>query len=184
MRRSTERGQALPLLAILLVLAAALAVVVAELGSAAVQRARARTAADAAALAGAAATPSAAAAAARAVAEANGAELVAFTVDGAIVEVDVRHGRATARATAEATAPPASALAGASPALAAAFARAEQLLGRPVDVAGVSADGRTVEVSEMDSGPLAAAAGNAGLCRQAPPARPVHFRACPPTPPG
>ena len=68
MRRSPERGQAVPLLAALLVVAAVVALVVAELGVAAVHGAQARTAADAAALAGAADGE----AAARAVAADNG----------------------------------------------------------------------------------------------------------------
>ena len=97
MRRPQERGQALPLLAAVLVVAAAAALVVADLGVAAVERAKARTAADAAALAGAAEGE----AAARQVAAANGRELVSFTRDGVVVEVVVRAGRAAARATAE-----------------------------------------------------------------------------------
>jgi hypothetical protein len=96
-RHPSERGQVLPLLAGVLVVAAVVALVVADLGVAAVQRARARTAADAAALAGAAEGE----AAARAVAAANDGELVSFVVDRRVVEVVVAVGRARARATAE-----------------------------------------------------------------------------------
>ena len=97
MRQPSDRGQALPLLAAVLVVAGVVALVVADLGVAAVERAKARTAADAAALAGAAEGE----AVARRVAAANGASLVSFGRDGPLVEVVVRHGRATARATAE-----------------------------------------------------------------------------------
>ena len=95
--RSFERGQALPLLAAVLVVAAVVALVVADLGVAAVQRAQARTAADAAALAGAAEGE----AAARSVAAANGGEVVSYVVDRRLVEVVVTVGAARARATAE-----------------------------------------------------------------------------------
>jgi hypothetical protein len=100
-RRSPERGQALPLLVAVLVVAAVVALVVADLGVAAVERAKARTAADAAALAGAAGGEGAA----RQMAGANGGQLVSFVVDGLVVEAVVRYGRATARATAEAIPP-------------------------------------------------------------------------------
>jgi hypothetical protein len=159
------------------VLAAAVAVLIANLGVAAVQRAQARTAADAAALAGAAEGE----AAARQVAADNGAELVGYAVDGTIVEVVVTRGRARARATAEAT--PAGP-AGASPALAAALARAEQLLGRPVPVDAVGDDGAsfTVDPSAVDD--VRAVAADSGLCFQAGPTGPVHFEPCLPSSPG
>ena len=95
--RPSERGQALPLLAGILVVAGVVALVVADLGVAAVQRAQARTAADAAALAGAAEGE----AAAREVAAANDGELLSFVADRRTVEVVVAVGRAQARATAE-----------------------------------------------------------------------------------
>lgn len=97
--RASERGQVLPIVAAVLVVAAAVALVVGQLGVAAVHRAQARTAADAAALAGAAEGE----ASARSLAAANGAELVSFARDGVVVEVVVRYGRARARATAEGT---------------------------------------------------------------------------------
>lgn len=95
-RRGTERGQATPLLAIVLVLAALLLVPTGLLLRAAIERAEARSAADAAALAGAAAGEDEA----RAVAAANDATLVDYRSIGDVVEVTVVVGdrRATARA--------------------------------------------------------------------------------------
>lgn len=181
MHRSSERGQVLPLLAALVVLAAAVALVVAELGAAAVQRARARTAADAAALAGAAAGELAA----RAAAEANDADLVEYRSQGRLVAVVVRFGDARAQATAEGVpALPGGVPAGTAPATAAALARAAQLLGRPVPVVDLSADGRSVTVDPGALADVERVAADAGLCRQAPSARPVHFAACLPSPPG
>jgi hypothetical protein len=172
-----DRGQALPLLVALLVLACALAVVVVDLGAAAVQRARARTAADAAALAGAAEGEHAA----RAVAADNDAELVSFRADGDVVEVLVRRGRATARATAEGASRSPT---GVAPAVAAALARAEQLLGAPVRVVRVLDGGLTVAVDADVGDALAAVARDTGLCRQGGDAGPVHFAPCPPSSPG
>jgi hypothetical protein len=95
--RVAERGQVLPLVAAVLVLAGALTLVVARLSGAAVDRARARTAADAAALAGAAEGE----VAARSVAAANGGDLVSYRPIGrSDVEVVVRLARATATARA------------------------------------------------------------------------------------
>lgn len=176
--RAGERGQALPLLVVVLLAAVAATLVVAQLGVAALHRARARTAADAAALAGAAEGE----AAARALATANGAELVTFAVLGSTVEVAVRHGPASATATAErATAAPHR---GVVPALAAALARAEQLLGRRIEVLAVLDGGTAIEVDAATAALIVALAEHAGLCRQAPQTRPVHFEPCPPIPPG
>ena len=93
-----ERGSVLPLLAVVLVVAATLVVAVGRLGEAAVARAHARAAADATALAGAAENR----AAATAIAEANGADLLIYEPRGRDVRVTVRWGpaRATARARA------------------------------------------------------------------------------------
>jgi len=139
--RPLERGQMVPLLAVVLALASAAAVVTAEVGVAAIERARAQQAADAAALAGAAVGPVAAAVDAEAVAAANGAELIGIVVDGATVTVEVRYRRAAAVATAEASgpAPGADGLAGGhreslAPAMLAALSRADELLGRSVPV--------------------------------------------------
>jgi outer membrane lipoprotein SlyB len=92
----SDRGQATPLWAVVLVLAGLLLVPTGLLVRASVERAEARSAADAAALAGALEGEGAA----RAVAEANGAELVAYEERGDLVEVTATVGdrRATARA--------------------------------------------------------------------------------------
>lgn len=92
----SDRGQATPLWAVVLVLAGLLLVPTGMLVQVTVGRAEARSAADAAALAGALEDE----AAARSVAEANGAELVAYDARGDLVEVTVVVGdrRATARA--------------------------------------------------------------------------------------
>jgi hypothetical protein len=98
MMNEAERGSLLPLLAVILVLAASLMLAIGRLGEAAVARARARSAADAAALAGAADDR----AAATAMAEANGARLLVYEPRGRDVRVTVQWGRvrATARARA------------------------------------------------------------------------------------
>jgi hypothetical protein len=180
-RSPRERGQVLPLVVALLAVAVAVTLVVVELGVAAVQRARARTAADAAALAGAAEGE----AAARALARDNGAELVVFEADGLVVHVEVTLGDARASASAESIPDlPAGIPPGTSPAVAAALARAAQLLGRPVPVAAVLDAGSVVEVDPETAGELSAVAVGAGLCRLSAPARPVHFAVCPPSPPG
>ena len=91
-----ERGQATPLWAVVIALAALLLVPTGLLIRATVERADARSAADAAALAGALAGE----AEARAVAEANGARVVSYDEQHDLVEVTVVVGdrRATARA--------------------------------------------------------------------------------------
>ncbi len=103
----SERGQATPLWAVVLVLAGLLLVPTGMLVRATVQRAEARSAADAAALAGALEDE----AAARSVAAANGAELVEYEARGDLVEVTVVVGDRQATARAERTvrleAPPA-----------------------------------------------------------------------------
>lgn len=95
MRRGDE-GQAVPLVAVAVLVAVLGLLVIGRVGRLAVDRAGARTAADAAALAGAAAGRDAA----EEVASRNDAQLWAFVDDGRDVEVTVQHGdaRATARA--------------------------------------------------------------------------------------
>lgn len=90
------RGQATPLVAIGLLLAALLLVPMGLLARATIERAHAQSAADAAALAGAAAGENEA----RSIAAANGARLVSYETAGRDVEVTVVYGdrRATARA--------------------------------------------------------------------------------------
>jgi murein DD-endopeptidase MepM/ murein hydrolase activator NlpD len=91
-----ERGQAAPLMALVLVFAGVLALGAARLGRAAADRAQARTAADAAALAGAVGDR----AGAEALALANGGRLVAYrTIEGDVL-VTVRVGPAEASARA------------------------------------------------------------------------------------
>jgi hypothetical protein len=93
---SRERGQTLPLVALLLVFAIAAAAAIAHLAVQVVDRTRAESAADATALAGALAGRDAAAW----VAVANDARLISFTRAGDVVTVEVeRHGhRRAARA--------------------------------------------------------------------------------------
>ncbi|CAN5281793.1 hypothetical protein BH18ACT4_BH18ACT4_04630 [soil metagenome] len=94
-----ERGQVAPLLAVLIVLAGVMAVILVELGGAAVARAQARTAADAAALAGAAEGVEAA----DAVARDNHGTLESFRTEGTDTVVVVRVGPARAEARARLT---------------------------------------------------------------------------------
>lgn len=98
-RRRGSRGQATPLWAIVLVLAALLLVPVTLLARATLDRADAQSAADAVALAGALAGEDEA----RAIALANGARVDSYVEDGDAVEVTVIVGdrRATARAVRE-----------------------------------------------------------------------------------
>ena len=91
-----ERGQAVPLLAAVIVVAGLAVMGLGLAGRATVDAARARTAADAAALAGVVDGETAA----RRLAAANGATLVSFTVTGGEVLVQVVVGRATASARA------------------------------------------------------------------------------------
>jgi hypothetical protein len=94
-----ERGQATPLLAIVVVLVGLMAMALGRLGDSATDAARARTAADASALAGAADGEGAA----RELAAANGARMTRFVKVGDEVEVTVRYdgAEAVARAVAE-----------------------------------------------------------------------------------
>jgi len=95
-RGSGDRGQALPLVVAVVVMAAVAVLALGRLAVGAVDAARARTAADAAALAGATDGQAAAAAAAND----NGGVLVRFAATGDDVLVEVRVGQATARARA------------------------------------------------------------------------------------
>jgi hypothetical protein len=92
-----ERGQVLPLVAVLLLLVAGALALLVQVGLVLDERARATTAADAAALAGAVEGEAAAAE----LAASNGGELEHFeVVDGeTVVVVRVGRARATARAT-------------------------------------------------------------------------------------
>lgn len=210
-RKRSERGQIVPLVAVLVVTAGAGVIWLGRLGEAAVQRARARTAADAAALAGAAEGE----AAAREVAAANGADLVSFEWIGADARVVVRFrsAGATARAARDGereagpgVASDAGDVGGVAPALRAALARAQQLLGQPVPVTSgyrspaAQADlwnrrasnpypvarpgtsmherGLAVDVPPSFVDDLVAVAARAGLCHPYPDRDPVHFEVC------
>lgn len=208
-RPHPERGQAVPLLLVVLVLATIAAVVIAEVGAAAIERSRAQVAADAAALAGAAHGR----AAAEEVAAANDARVTELRVVGTTVVVTVAYRRARARAAAEA--PPRPSTTGdrddLAPVLVAALARADALLGRPVPVVsgfrsraeqealwaardqnpfpvappGTSLHevGLAVDVPSAEVVDLLAIAAAAGLCQPLPRTDPVHFEPCPPTSP-
>lgn len=203
MRGRDDRGQALPLVLLILGLAMAAALLVGELGGRALREARAQTAADAAALAAAADGP----AAGEGLARANGASTV--TVEGGEGAATVTVGDGEARAVARAVAPPAPAAPGTvglTPEMAAAVARAAALLGHPVPISsgrrsaaqqaalwagratnpypvappGTSMHERGLAIDVPRSfvavlGPVAAAA---GLCRPLPVSDPVHFELC------
>lgn len=202
MRTRGEGGQALPLVLLIVALAAVTALALGRTGADAVAAARARTAADAAALAGAAAGPDAATALARA----NGA---APAVTGGVGEATVTARLGSATATARAQGPPPTAGAGTEglvPELVAALARATALLGEPVPITsgwrsyeeqaalwaaratnlypvappGTSRheQGLAVDVPSAFAPRLAAVGPVAGLCRPLPLSDPVHFELC------
>lgn len=95
--READRGQALPAVIVVVMVAMALVVFAARLAVVVDDAAQARTAADAAALAGAAGGEGEA----RELAEANGATLVSFSRTGRVVEVVVSVGEVRARAQAQ-----------------------------------------------------------------------------------
>ena len=137
MSRLSERGSTTPLIALLVLAAGGLCLGLGRMGGVAVARAQARTAADAAALAGAAEGR----AAASSVAEANGARLTGWEVEGREVEVAVVIGEVGARARAQRVDPPpavgvggGAGRAGLHPSMVAAIAAAERLLGRPIPI--------------------------------------------------
>ena len=179
-----ERGQVLPLVAVVVMVAGLACVAIGRLGQAAVSRAQAVTAADAAALAGVAAG----APAARAAAASNGARLVGFEQKGpdARAEVRVDDAGATARARRGGDDEEEDR----APALRAALARAAQLLGRPVPTVPAPALGRgepvnprrraglAVEIPDAFVATLAPVARRAGLCQPYPRSVPGLFQLC------
>lgn len=178
-----ERGQVLPLVALMVVGAGLACLILGHLGGAAVARAQAVTAADAAALAGATSGRSAA----RILASSNGARMTAYEELGLDTRVEVELGgaRASARARRQAAAP--STPAGTAAGLRAALSRAHQLLGRPVPVVRpASGDpgplrhraGLAVDVPDWFVPRLAPVASQAGLCQSHPETHPVHFELC------
>lgn len=205
--RRNERGQALPLLALVMVVLGAGTLVIGRYGEAAVDRAGAQTAADAAALAGAVDGRLAAAR----LAAVNGGRLVRFERVGpdTRVVVDMGGGRASARARAQggrAGIGAGGATEGLAPAMVAALARAQQLLGRPVPVTSgyrspaqqaalyarrganrypVAPPGRSmherglaVDVPLWFVTRLLAVSARSGLCQPLPSTDPVHFEVC------
>lgn len=184
-----ERGQVLPLVTLLIVLAGLVCLAVGRLGGAAAARAQASAAADAAALAGAAAGRGSASA----LAGANGGRVTRFEQAGPDTRVEVEFGGATATARARRTGGVGGAgeSGGHAPAMRAALARAAQVLGRPVpvvppppawslpgDAAARHRIGLAVDVPDSFVATLAPVAASAGLCRPYPQSHPVHFELC------
>jgi hypothetical protein len=195
-----------PVVAVLVLVAGGLAIAVGQLGIAAVRASRAQTAADAGALAAAVADR----AAAEAAVAANGGRLVELQRVGAEVEVIVAVGDAAASARARRETPvmaPTGRQAGLAPAMLAAVARAEQLLGQEVQITSgrrseaeqrrlwearhtnpypvappgtsMHEQGLAVDVPRWFVVKLLAVGADAGLCRPLPGADPVHFELCP-----
>ncbi len=161
--RNTNRGQTVPLLAAFVVFAGLAMIALAHLGGGAVDRAAAKRAADAAALAGAAEGS----AAAGRFAELNHASMQHYEESNDDATVEVRHGdaRAVSRADREGGGDDAKP-GGPAPALRAALARAEQLLGHRPGV--VRASGYVAEFSPAGYAELAPRAAEAGLCASGP----------------
>lgn len=209
--RPGDQGQAVPLAAAMLAFVAMALVALVPVGRALAERAQARTAADAAALAGAAGGEPAA----RELAEANGGRLLELDAEGDEVVVRVQVGgvdayaraRGTPRVTADrADAAPGGDRTGLAPAMLAALARADSLLGRPVEVVsglrtraeqeelwrrhhtnpypvarpGTSDHERgvAIDVPRHLAEELAAIGPAVGLCRPLPESDPVHFVLC------
>jgi hypothetical protein len=211
--RADDRGQTTPIAAALVALVAVALVALVPAARALAERAQARTAADAAALAGAAEGEQAAGD----VAAANGAELLTFEREGNEVVVRVRVGDVDAFARAHATrrAVPGAAAggsrhggdrAGLAPAMLAALARADGMLGQPVRVVsglrthaeqealwdrrganpypvarpGTSDHerGQAIDVTRADVAEVLSVADAAGLCQPLPDTDPVHFVLC------
>lgn len=201
-----DHGQIVPFVALVIFLAAVLAVGVAQVGRAAVDRAQARTAADAGALAAAGADPDTGAEVARR----NGAGDVEVDRDGDRFRVTTRVGDASGSASAVRIDPPPIAgtgrRAGLAPGMLAALRRADDLLGITVPVTSgyrsfahqqrlwerrhtnpypVAPPGRSrhqsglaVDVPRAFVPRLLTVAAAAGLCRPLPVSDPVHFELC------
>lgn len=190
------RGQTVPMVALVIWVVAGAAVVVTLVGERAVVRARAQAGADAVALAAAAGGDAAAVAAANDV----GIEAIAGS---SVVDVVVRSGEIRAAARADGGRP---GWEGLAPAMRAALARAETLLGTPVPIVSgfrtradqerlwanrdanpypVAAPGTSrheqglaVDVPASFAPLLAAVGPSVGLCRPLPVSDPVHFVVC------
>ena len=211
-RNRNEQGSTLPFMALAIVLAGVIVVLLGRVGGAATSRAGARNAADAAALAGAAAGR----AAADDLAKANGAELVSYKEMGSDTEVRVRLGVAEATGRARRTGErddgtgqgqgSGPTTKGLAPAMRAALARAEQLLGHPVPITSgyrstesqaalyanraanpypVAAPGSStherglaIDVPADFVSRMLEIASRAGLCQPYPGDDPLHFEVC------
>jgi hypothetical protein len=203
---SNEHGQVLPFVAFVIVVAGLLAVGVAQVGRAAVDRSQARTAADAGALAAAGADR----ATGVEVARRNGADVVEVGRDGDRFRVTTRVGGALGAASALRVDPPPvegiGSRAGLAPAMLAALRRADELLGVEVPITSgyrsiehqrrlwdrrhtnpypVAPPGRSrhqsglaVDVPSAFVPRLLTVASAAGLCRPLPVSDPVHFELC------
>jgi hypothetical protein len=213
-REGNDGGQIVPLAAAMVGLCCVALLALVPVARALDDRARARTAADAAALAGAADGERTA----REVAGANGADLLEMEHNGDEVVVQVRVGEVEAFARARATRRPVDVgaagptggaggrRAGLAPAMLAALARADGLLGRPVTVVsglrtrsqqealwvrratnpypvarpGTSDHerGLAIDVPRADVTDLRRVARAAGLCQPLPATDPIHFIVC------
>lgn len=184
-----QRGQATPLVALLVLAIGGLVFGLARFGATTTSAARAQAAADAAALGGAAEG--------RAVADelagANGGDIATYEELGAEVQLRVRVGDAWAVARARRVGGGTGALAGwvgrssvggiasrLAPELRAALEDAAALLGQPVPIAG--GGGTAVDVPRSFAARLASVAPRVGLCRLRSQTDPVRFASCPGSP--
>jgi hypothetical protein len=195
-----DSGQVAPLFSVLLVAAATVVFVIAQLGARAADQARAQTAADAAALAGVIGGLDAAAR----LAGANSGVLVEASVDGTVTAVAVTTGEARARAHAQ----PLEKVAwsGLDQRLVEAIGQAERLLGEPLAIVsglrsragqqvlwearysnpypvaepGTSSHerGLAIDVDRRFVARLRTVAPLVGLCQPLPSTDPVHFELC------
>jgi len=207
-----------PLAALIVVLIGVLALALGEMGGAAAARADAQTAADAAALAGAAEGRDSA----EALAAANGARLVSFEQHDRDTRVVVEFGPAEAigrarrdgvegRGRSDGTGPGGGAGGGGSreglaPAMKAALARAEQLLGHPISItsgyrsrhdqerlyanrasnpypvappgSSMHEQGLAIDVARDAVSEVSRVGPESGLCHPFPESDPVHFEVC------
>lgn len=199
-RTRGDAGQVIPLVAAGIGIVAIAIVVVGLLGQRAVARAQARTAADAAALAAAVAG----AEAGQQIGRANGADSVNISIDGQIAVAHVTLATMSAAARAEEELLPGAD--GLAPAMIAAIARAEELLGQPIPIVsgfrsleeqqalwdnrhnnpypvafpGTSMHelGLAIDIPSGFVATLLTVANQAGLCQILPVSDPIHFELC------
>lgn len=204
-----DRGQVTALMILAVALAALLLLAAGQLGRAASDRAQARTAADAAALAGAAEGEEMA----EQLAEANGGRLESYAIEDGevVVKVSVDGVHAYSRARAVRAGGVGNGVAprdpgGLAPAMAAAVARAEGMLGQPIPVASgyrspqeqqalwdnrhnnpypvarpgssMHERGFAIDVPSGFVDQLLTVASAAGLCQPLPVSDPIHFELC------